>query len=576
MKISDFTIGTRLIVSFLMVIAIMGGATSYQIVQMKYLSELYNKSIIRNKDAVAVKDITIRLEELYSIITDAIINRNLEESRKLFHQAKLGAQKDIASVKGMSDTTEEKAWAEMFSDKYQNYIKIFEEQMLMLLKENPEKNTEQIRELDDQIDTVRETAKALLNNISQSFSKEEEEADALFVSTHQQTIRLSLILTVSGILIALIMAFLIIRSITKPLAEAVSVNRKLADGDLNIDVDANRKDEVGQLLVSMDKMLASLKKIIFHVQDGTQKMMQMAEIMDSSAQQLTSVSIQTSSGAEELSQGASEQASSTEEVSSSMEEMLANISQNADNAKQTEKIALKSASDAQKGGNAVEEVIAAMKSVAGKILIIEEIARQTNLLALNAAIEAARAGEHGKGFAVVASEVRKLAEKSQKAAAEINQLSVSSVGIAENAGEMLRLMVPNIRKTAELVQEISSACEEQNSVSQQIGKAVTQLDQVTQQNASAAEELSSSAEELSSTAEVVASNSKELLEHTTLIRTAMAFFKLDDLSYSAKPQHGVSDYKSSEDSDRHRHKSVSETSARKSLRDRNDEKFELY
>ncbi|NJL58989.1 MAG: hypothetical protein HC887_04370 [Desulfobacteraceae bacterium] len=198
MKISNFTIATRLIVSFLMVILIMGGATTYQIVQMKYLSELYNKSIIRNKDAVAVKDISIRLEELYSIIADAIINRNLEESRKLFHQAKLDAQKDIASVKGMSDTTEEKAWAEMFSEKYQTYINIFEDQLFPILKENSEKNTERIRELDDQVDTVRETAKALLNNISQSFSKEEEEADALFVSTHQQTIRLAVILTVSA------------------------------------------------------------------------------------------------------------------------------------------------------------------------------------------------------------------------------------------------------------------------------------------------------------------------------------------------------------------------------------------
>jgi methyl-accepting chemotaxis protein len=470
----------------------------------------------------------------------------LDESHKLLHQAKLNAQNDIATVKSMSDTSEEKAWSEMFSDKYQNYIKLFEEQLFPLLKENAEKNWERIRELDDQIDNVREAAKSLLDNFSRSLSKEEEAATTIYVSTHRQTIRLSVILTISGILIALILAFLITRSIIKPLTEAVSVNRKLSDGDLNIDINSERKDEVGQLFSAMDKMLTSLKKIILNVQDGTQKMMQMAEIMDSSAQQLTSVSVQTSSGAEELSQGASEQASSTEEVSSSMEQMLANISQNADNARQTEKIALKSASDAQEGGKAVEEVISAMKSVAGKILIIEEISRQTNLLALNAAIEAARAGEHGRGFAVVASEVRKLAEKSQKAAAEINQLSVSSVGIAEHAGEMLRQIVPSIRKTAELVQEISAAC---------------------------AEELSSSAEELSSTSEVVASNSKELLDQTLRIRSAMAFFKLDDVSHSAKSEYEPSVFEPK------RHKTVSGTSDKREIKpfhSQGDEKFEVY
>lgn len=167
MKISDFSIGTRLIVSFLAVICIMGGAISYQIVQMKHLAELYDKNSIRDKEAVAVKDISNHLEELYSIIADAIINKNLEESRKDFNQAKLTAQKDIAAVKSMADTPEERTWADMFSDKYQNYIKLFEEQLLPLLKENSEKNTEHIRELDGQIDNLRDAAKSLLVNISQ-------------------------------------------------------------------------------------------------------------------------------------------------------------------------------------------------------------------------------------------------------------------------------------------------------------------------------------------------------------------------------------------------------------------------
>ncbi|MBU5614035.1 HAMP domain-containing methyl-accepting chemotaxis protein [Geomonas azotofigens] len=224
------------------------------------------------------------------------------------------------------------------------------------------------------------------------------------------------------------------------------------------------------------------------------------EVM-SAADNVSSGSQQMSQGAEELSQGATEQASAAEEASSAMEQMSANVRQNADNAMQTEKIALKTAADAKESGEAVTKTVQAMREIAGKISIIEEIARQTNLLALNAAIEAARAGEHGKGFAVVASEVRKLAERSQKAAAEISNLSQGSVEVADRAGEMLAQMLPNIQRTSELVQEITAACKEQDTGVLQINQAIQQLDQVIQQNASAAEEMASTAEELASQAE---------------------------------------------------------------------------
>jgi methyl-accepting chemotaxis protein len=189
-----------------------------------------------------------------------------------------------------------------------------------------------------------------------------------------------------------------------------------------------------------------------------------------------------------------------------MEEMGTNIRQNADNASQTEKIALKAAKDAEAGGKAVIQAVGAMKNIAEKISIVEEIARQTNLLALNAAIEAARAGEHGKGFAVVAAEVRKLAERSGTAAAEISELSSSTVNVADQAGQMLTKLVPDIQRTAELVQEISAASNEQNAGAEQINKALQQLDQVIQQNASASEEMASTSEELSSQAEQLQSS----------------------------------------------------------------------
>ncbi len=208
-----------------------------------------------------------------------------------------------------------------------------------------------------------------------------------------------------------------------------------------------------------------------------------------------------SEGAQSMSQGATEQAASVEEVSASVEEMTSSIQENANNAQQTERIAKKAAEDARAGGKAVDETVIAMSHIATKILVIEEIARQTNLLALNAAIEAARAGEHGRGFAVVASEVRKLAERSQSAAAETKELAASSVEVAQRAGQMLGEILPGINKTAELVQEISAASGQMSTGADQINKAIQQLDGVIQQNASAAEEMASTTESLASQAD---------------------------------------------------------------------------
>ena len=251
----------------------------------------------------------------------------------------------------------------------------------------------------------------------------------------------------------------------------------------------------GNLMVTVrersaqDKLMQALSAMVGGLTRTVTEIRTIAGEVASASQSISSASVQVSNGA-------TGQAASAEEASSSMEEMVSNIKQNADNAQQTDKIATKSAKDAQESGKCVLEAVAAMKEIASKISIIEEIARQTNLLALNAAIEAARAGEHGKGFAVVAAEVRKLAERSQKAAGEINTLSGTTVKVSEKAGEMLDKLVPDIQKTAELVQEITAASKEQDTGAEQINKALQQLEKVIQQNASAAEEMASTTEEL--------------------------------------------------------------------------------
>ncbi|MBI1821368.1 MAG: methyl-accepting chemotaxis protein [Nitrospirae bacterium] len=301
-----------------------------------------------------------------------------------------------------------------------------------------------------------------------------------------------------AMLISMLIAWVITRGITGPVKMAAGVAERITQGDLTVAVEFNRKDELGRLLSGMSKMIQRLGQVISEAREGSNA--------------VANASGQVASSAQSLSGGTSEQASSIEEMTASLEQMSASIAQNAENSRQMQLMAIKGAKDAEESGRAVKETVEAMKEITGKISIIEEIAYQTNLLALNAAIEAARAGEHGRGFAVVASEVRKLAERSQFAANEINTLAGSSVKIAEEAGELLKQLTPSIKKTADLVQEVTAASQEQSSGVAQINKAMMQVDQVTQRNASSAEELSEAAEEMASQAES--------------LQKLMAFFRL--------------------------------------------------
>jgi methyl-accepting chemotaxis protein len=302
-----------------------------------------------------------------------------------------------------------------------------------------------------------------------------------------RTLGVGLVLVALGVAVAV--AVLVTRSITRPVAAAVRVVERVAAGNLTDRVEPEGDDELAALLGAVRDMSTRLSEVIRNV--------------SSTGDALASAASEVSATSATLSQGTGQQAASVEETTSSLEEMSASIVQNADNARQTEAMASGSAKNAEEGGSAVQETVAAMKTIAERIGIIEEIAYQTNLLALNAAIEAARAGEHGKGFAVVAAEVRKLAERSQKAAKEIGSLASSSTEVAERSGRLLGELVPTIRKTADLVQEVAAASAEQSAGVAQVSKAMSSVDQVTQRNATAAEELSSTAEQMAAQAEAL-------------------------------------------------------------------------
>jgi methyl-accepting chemotaxis protein len=386
--------------------------------------------------------------------------------------------------------------------------------------------TETIAALDDFVALVK---KNMANGAAQA-AEDANAAELILTAT-----------VLASLLIAVGAALWISFSISRGLSRAVSLADAVAIGDLSHKIEVSSNDEVGDLVKSLNAMTANLNataaiadaiaggdltveanrasdkdRLGIALEQMLDKLRKVVSEALAAAQNVSSGSQELSASAEQLSQGATEQASSTEEASSSMEQMAANVKQNADNASQTEKIARQSSLDAEASGAAVARAVKAMETIAEKITIVQEIARQTDLLALNAAVEAARAGEHGRGFAVVASEVRKLAERSQAAAQEIGTLSIETVKSAQEAGEMLTRLVPDIKRTAELVEEITAASREQDVGSSQINQAIQQLDQVTQQNAAASEQVSSTSEELTSQAEQ--------------LQATIAFFKLDEAS----------------------------------------------
>jgi methyl-accepting chemotaxis protein len=485
----NMKIGTKLVVSFV-VVALFSVAIGYvSITSLNTLEKtgtaMYEVNAVPLSDLI---DVSTFYQRQRVNLREMLIDKSADDRAKHLQNVKEMDQKVDESLKKVADDSKSAEVKKQVADTQSalnNFDPVWKKISALAMEGKHDEafavlrdpaNFQVARAVDDHIQK--------LADLKTEDAKKKNEVNAV---TAKEAIRITVIFVASGVVLALALGIFIARIISVPLRKGVEFAQTIADGDLTKKIELERKDEIGILADAMNSMVDKLKEIVTEVTAG--------------ADNVAAGSTELSSSAESMSQGATEQAAAAEEASSSMEQMSSNIRQNADNAIQTEKIAVKSAADAQEGGKAVLQTVIAMKEIAGKINIIEEIARQTNLLALNAAIEAARAGEHGKGFAVVASEVRKLAERSQNAAAEISHLSTTSVKVAESAGAMLTKMVPDIKRTAELVQEISASCKEQDTGAEQINKAMQQLDQVIQQNASASEEMASTSEELSSQAE---------------------------------------------------------------------------
>ena len=439
-----------------------------------------------------------------------------------------------AKYETLISSDDERALYNQFAGKFENYLRDGERMLTFSRVNQNEAAAQAMVSSKPLYDDMSADLLKLVNLNVDGGKAASVEGDKVFAEARTMFIAL----VVAGLVIGVVAALWISRTVTLGLRKVSTAIEAVAIGDLDQDIKVTTNDEIKDLVDTVDRMTANLRATAAMADEIAQgdltvqpkplsdkdtlglSLQSMVErlrgvVADalSAADNVSSGSQELSATSEQMSQGATEQAAAAEQASASMEEMAANIKQNADNAAQTEKISRQSAKDAELSGEAVTRAVDAMRTIADKIGIVQEIARQTDLLALNAAVEAARAGEHGKGFAVVASEVRKLAERSQTAAAEISAVSGDTVKAAQEAGDMLQRLVPDIRKTAELVSEISAACREQDVGANQINEAIQQLDKVTQQNAGASEEMSATSEELAAQAEE--------------LQASIAFFRTD-------------------------------------------------
>jgi len=499
------TLKVKLSATFAVIVAMSAGGMFMAIQNLGALDTAFTTAINSNvariqlTDDLNVRTLRVARDEKSLILASDMMSQNKYIAAMDTEIEHIHA--DVEQLHEKSDETE-KVMVEEFVKAYDEYLEQNAEVRRLALANRDE---EAFSLATGRAAQVRQVSVEILAEITEMNNTQLHDADAANGALYETSRMLLIGVLLGSVLIATAAALWLVISISRSLTSALDLANAVANGDLTKTAKVTSDDEIKDLIDALNQMSGKLREIVTKVTSATRN--------------VASGSQELSATAEQLSQGATEQASSTEEASASMEEMASTIKQSADNATQTEKIARQSAADAQASGDAVGKAVKAMQTIAEKILVVQEIARQTDLLALNAAVEAARAGEHGRGFAVVASEVRKLAERSQSAATEISALSDDTVKAAQSSGEMLAKLVPDIQRTAELVEEISAGSREQNAGAAQINTAIQQLDKVTQQNTSAAEEMSATSEELAGQADE--------------LQSAIAYFRLDE-SQSAR------------------------------------------
>jgi methyl-accepting chemotaxis protein len=484
-------VSTKLLGSFAITLAFMGALGLYSLVQLSRVNastvDLATNWMPSVRAVLALKADVNHFRGLERRLLMADTPAELAAVSQLLDGELANIKKGQAEYVKLISTPEEKETYDLYAQIFDTYIEEHHEiRDLVVQKKEQEARVRIAGESLKRYESLRSASDKLADINIQGGKRSAEMAAVIYGSARLW----ALLMLGFCAVVSMAMAILITRSLTSQLggepALVAELAGRIAAGDLTVTVETHANDDTS-VLAAMKTMIDKLSAVVAEVNGG--------------AEALASASEQVSATAQSLSQAASEQAAGVEETSASVEQMTASISQNTENAKVTDGMASKAASEAIEGGDAVKATVTAMKQIAQKIGIIDDIAYQTNLLALNAAIEAARAGEHGKGFAVVAAEVRKLAERSQIAAQEIGAVAGSSVEMAERAGRLLDQMVPNIKKTSDLVREITAASQEQASGVGQINAAVGQLSQTTQQNASSSEELAATAEEMSGQAE---------------------------------------------------------------------------
>jgi methyl-accepting chemotaxis protein len=524
---SSLSLKARILISFGILLLILIGTTTFAYLELRGSALLAQHALHEDADmAEAAARARIHALGLRRFEKDYFLNMGSDDEQRAYlvkwqaEDSALRAQIEIL-LKGAAP--EERDEIAAIQQDRASYVEGFQHVVAAIAAREittPQAGNLAMVRVKDQIRRMDVVTKALAEGKESRMRAQAAEVD---VRSGQALSRIVVAILVSA-LVALALGLRLAQEIIRPLSSVTELAQQIAAGDLRgKSVGGESNDEIGRLLAAMRQMVEQLARVLNEIR--------------ASADGISAASSQLASTASSLSQATSEQAVSVEETTSSLEEMSASVRQNAEHSERTQALARSGATDAEETAEVVAQTVTAMKTIGGSVRVIEDVAYQTNLLALNAAIEAARAGEHGRGFGVVASEIRRLAEKSEASAKEIAELAGASIATAERSGQLVSQLVPRIRTTAEVSQEVAAASREQAAGIAGINKAMTQVDTVTQRNASTAEELSSTSEELAAQA--------------SSLNQLVSFFKLeDDTPYppAAKPRRrpaGTSDKKHS-------------------------------